>query len=533
MNESRWLAVLWCVACGHVEQALAAPPFAQRVTRAAGLPSGGEITDLAVTERGDAALTIDALGDLRLWPALDGTTEPVPVTAAAGREVALARTAEGLVATILDGAGTATVLAFAPDGTVRGHVQLPSEVAIDQVVADDSGVLVRRRDQVIERYSPTGVRTGRLAAREGERIARLASRRGGVIVGIAGAGDSITSLRPIVIGTVLSWGDAITLPQPMLPSALALSPDHTRVAGVIATNLSVGVIDVAQPGKVRTIGHTEARAELGFADDDMLAVAIPGVSLAWLHARDLQDPWGLTQRTYQLENGGTEHTLAVSAGFALAPMRGGLAVARPGGIKYLGWADAPTGLVTMVGAQIGMGPTGGRYVWLDDRLAEVRQFGPNPFLPGISQAIAVGEHELVLLRRRATSTVELVDTDHPDRVTEIASYAAVQRIDYAPEAGVLSIAAEGHVDLYAIDAGHATAHYLTAAPGLANVSYCRPLDPARADGAVLIAFARGAAASSCGPIAARPTSRSSRRRSRRSPPARRSRSTTTAARMST
>src|SRR5439155_1745271 len=53
-----------------------AAPDVPRVITA---PHSGTIRLLAVTDAGDAALTADTFEELRLWPRLDGTREPVGV----------------------------------------------------------------------------------------------------------------------------------------------------------------------------------------------------------------------------------------------------------------------------------------------------------------------------------------------------------------------------------------------------------------------------------------------------------------------
>ena len=58
---------------------------------AKGVPHGGVITEVAITEKADAALSFDNLLGIRLWPTLDGTRPPVPVTANAPRQLALAQ----------------------------------------------------------------------------------------------------------------------------------------------------------------------------------------------------------------------------------------------------------------------------------------------------------------------------------------------------------------------------------------------------------------------------------------------------------
>jgi len=53
-------------------------------------PSRGAVTALATVAEGDAALTIDSVGDVHLWPTFDGTREPCLVDISDVHELAIA-----------------------------------------------------------------------------------------------------------------------------------------------------------------------------------------------------------------------------------------------------------------------------------------------------------------------------------------------------------------------------------------------------------------------------------------------------------
>ena len=54
-------------------------------------PHAGNIREVATTEAGDAAISLDDLGGIRVWPALDNTREPIAISVAAAEHVAVAR----------------------------------------------------------------------------------------------------------------------------------------------------------------------------------------------------------------------------------------------------------------------------------------------------------------------------------------------------------------------------------------------------------------------------------------------------------
>ena len=109
MMRHSWVLVVALAGCGrHDEPALAAtappaPPTIDPIAK--GVPHGGQIAHVAVTEQADAALTFDNVGGVRLWPALDGSRPPLPVSMIAPVELALTHAGDDLLAAARDQAG--------------------------------------------------------------------------------------------------------------------------------------------------------------------------------------------------------------------------------------------------------------------------------------------------------------------------------------------------------------------------------------------------------------------------------------------
>ena len=98
----------------------AAPGFAPIAA-----PPGGTITHFAVAPTGDAALTVDDADEVRLWPALDGSREPLVVDLPTAHALGITRTPDGFEATLaVDGGGL--VVQLGPDGHVISHVEHPT-----------------------------------------------------------------------------------------------------------------------------------------------------------------------------------------------------------------------------------------------------------------------------------------------------------------------------------------------------------------------------------------------------------------------
>ena len=68
-------------------------------------PHGSVIDQIAVTDSGDAALTSDEDGALRLWPSFDGKHEPVVIAASSALQISIARSGDGLLLALLDRVG--------------------------------------------------------------------------------------------------------------------------------------------------------------------------------------------------------------------------------------------------------------------------------------------------------------------------------------------------------------------------------------------------------------------------------------------
>ena len=108
---------------------------------AKGIPHGSQIIEVAVTDDGDAAITFDNLLGVRLWPALDGTRPPIPLTVEAPRHVSIAHEGRDLLVAIVSDAGSVRVMQVGHDGRVRSNVSLPGEY--QQAIAIDGAVLRR------------------------------------------------------------------------------------------------------------------------------------------------------------------------------------------------------------------------------------------------------------------------------------------------------------------------------------------------------------------------------------------------------
>ena len=474
-------------------------------------PSSTLLSAVAVTDEGDAAISADDLGDMRLWPSLDGRREPVPLRGAHPVEIALGHVGDDLIAPALDAAGFVTLLRFSRDGGMIDRQQLPGDVrAIEAIVAGEL-VLVRRADQTIEAYDATGAPRGRLVPPPGEQIGQLVARHGAVLA-VTGGDDGFRTLRAIDVkptdATAIAWGKTVALPVPV--DRVALSPMLDRIAIVSAIDAMVTIYTLDGMKKLGEIDGTNAGGQtfaLGFIDDNHLA--IDRGALQWWTAPATASGSGsgsstgsdsgsggineMPQQsvpTVRFERGGRmslQNESAIGDGVVVGSANNALQLTTPEHTQWLGYKDIPNGQLTPVGDLFATSPDSRRIVWVDRDLRVVRSFEPDQSQPGrwMMPPAALGDHHVVMATVSETAmTFELADASKAG--------ASVQIGDSIPASGIGQIevvhdtllmhAPDGQTVLrYHVDVGNESATKL-APVALPLGVIVRWVDPDRNDG---------------------------------------------------
>lgn len=506
------VAVAACVGCDRAPVRIAVETSAAHALprEQAGSPHGGPVELVAVTEAGDAALTADQVGTLRLWPTLDGRREAIPIASIEPTALALATSGDELIAAVVDHAQAVWVLRLARDGTIRGRVQLPGDVAARQVVAAGADLLVRRADETIERYDGAGVLHGKISAQPGARIGTIATRDAAAIATIvAGDDEEAHAVRWIDLGDELAWGAALALPSALEPEPLALSPGRRRIAGVAPASVQLprakfeppGGLDNAfgpHPLVVFDVGATirpyampsqlvERGAVIGFTDDDDVAIANRTTTQWWTAAT--HDPWAREASpsapfgARELGAGAVADRVAVS-GYAA-----GLELDGPQSTRYLGWGTLSLGNVVTVGDRVIVGPSDNKLVWLDDRLAETQAMSiADPLQPAPYQTLVVDERHVLLARMegKGGASLALHDLDHPKADVALGSYSSLDHFGYEPSLHLLAISHDDRIDVLELDALHGKTIKRTALPHAGSLFDIKLLDPARSGGLVAV-----------------------------------------------
>ena len=302
----RWLAFAVVVACGGPDATVPAKTTqrAPGSTAASGVvhaPHGSVIEQVAVTDQGDAALTADADGALRLWPSFDGKHEPVVIVASAASQLALARQGDGFLIALLDRAGGIVLRRHRGDGALIDQVALPPEPGFDEVRLVGTTLLALGRDQRITRYDASGQATGSLAAPPAEEIFAIAVRGDHAVAALARRGESHPdTVRTIATSGALAWGAPMRLPEPV--SSISISPNGKRLAGVGAETTFVLLAELTPKLVVKSRGTINARTgdpfdapreaddipRTGFLDDDRVAVMPAGTIASFTNPKELQ-----------------------------------------------------------------------------------------------------------------------------------------------------------------------------------------------------------------------------------------------------
>lgn len=520
--RSSALVLVALVACNSVEDPPAAPipkPARPPVVEKSptGVPHGGQITHVAVTERGDAAVTVDNLGGLRLWPSLDGKHEPVPFTINGADALAITHAGDELLVGVVDQAGAGHLVRFSRAGVQHGKIQLPGDAAIEQIAAIEGGVLVARDDQSIERYDATGTLRGRIGAAASTSFGALAVRHGIAAIMLVGRETSdrptplehvkhkkppptvvvtehASALRWITLGEGLAWGPTIEVPKNIDPHALAISPSHKRV---LLAELQTGQVDLFEVGasaltEVAGDGVIYAQGgAMGLLDDDH-AIAVAFTAVHWLIAKTAKkseiDPWKID--TSPAQESVNDQVYAIGDGLFVSALGPNLLEQDLHDTRYLGWSDVAAGNVVISGVEVGLESRNDHIVWLDRNLEHEKDIDVSDLGYGSPTRVwwIDPSHAAFEQRGKAGMTeVTLVDLRHHEVNIVLGTFPFVQQVVYAEDVGMIAILA-GNIYRFKVDLEHDKASALPALSGNMRAQQFRLLDPARADGLIAVSI---------------------------------------------
>ncbi len=329
----------------------------------------GVITALATVAEGDAALTIDALGEVHLWPTLDGKREPCLVDISDVHEPVIAHHGEGFVMASLDGASDLVLGVLDDQGRRLRHLSIGRDAKFLGVVMTPAGILAWSEDQTINLYTFDGALVGHLGTDPGQRFRDVVAN-GTHVLGEFELDQEHVILRELVMQPHLAWGPPIEtegLPQ----GPFAISPSGTRFAVLVkepkVSTLTIHAFDRAT-GQALARAIVPGLAELGFIDDRHLG-AVRSDGVTWFELAPAFKTETFAPGTALSEP--ERRKIAFGSGVVVRTVNSSLTITRPGGEKYLGYGMSSATLATLgPNGQVVLGE-GDATVQLDRNLAEV------------------------------------------------------------------------------------------------------------------------------------------------------------------
>ncbi|NVB78919.1 MAG: hypothetical protein HOV81_11025 [Kofleriaceae bacterium] len=312
-------------------------PTPHKLRELAFAPHAGAIVELAATPDGGAVVTTDELGGARLWLSLDGKHEPAVLSLPEAEQLAIGRTADGLWIVARDQVGGLYIVKLDAKGRALSHVTVGPEPAIVGMVMTERGLLAWRADQTVVLVDADGAITARIPTEPHERVVAIGTA-GKRAIALMEWGDGSHGVRWLGLDTTLAWGKPVKLQLDLTaPSEIALSPSGARIAVLSQDQSTVAVkaYDLASGKTLATGATNSATGELGFIDDNVIAVgSLEGIS--WLDLSAATPTLSeVVRATSPFARSGP--VLAATKGRALTSTGGELALTTPSATEFLGY----------------------------------------------------------------------------------------------------------------------------------------------------------------------------------------------------
>ncbi len=405
-------------------------------------PHGGAITTLAVTPDGAAAVSVDEIGGVRLWPTLDGSVEPRIVDLPVPRQLAVMPEPRGFVIAMLDEVGSLVIEVVDKDGLGVQRANPSSDPAFKGVEATAGGPLAWRADQIVMRFAADGRVIEQLGTEPGQRLVTIAVGGDKAVAVIESGTDKLTRrARWLTLEPKLAWGGWIDAGDDV-GRAIALSPSGKRLAMLSGTSGQIAQLTVIETAKGTLVGTQSDQAALGvvFVDDDHIALASNG-TVAWAKLDAKAKPKAPVEG--QVNNLADSGLLAAGGGHAVGAMNGELMIATPTKIEYLGYdLESPSVAAVAPKGQLMIG-VGDTFALLDANLRAVAspELGVLP-TSAVSELKWVGGDDWLVESSRISdgmTTLALVDTATKKTQVLRTDLAMVQLILHEPATGLVTL----------------------------------------------------------------------------------------------
>lgn len=447
-------------------------------------------------------MTGDRLGGIRLWPALDGTREPVVVPGPAPQAVAVVTASDGFVIGLLDSAGGVQLVHTSASGEVRERTALEAQITALEAVGD--GFLVLRADQRLAYVDPHGRMRSTLEPEPGTHITSLLVRNGKVVALVQDGKRMLA--RHVLIDDAdhtAAWGDT-SPPMAIAIKSAVLSPSGTLLAVQRPRNLHPVLVELAT-GKVKTkalcverqwpsdddgidvqevFRNEQSPAPLGFVTDEVVACSVMDRLVWWSTGGESLS--GTSLATSAIPVVATDTGIVTSTGTNLA-------FVDLAGMHFLGY-----GVQTI--SRIHFGPTGTMIDRNDQQQLvldrDLREHARIELGHNWLDAEAIDDRYALALVRRDGSKVspsgnqlavyDLVAKAYRQMVPELVTDTL---LDYEPTTHLVSLMASDNAPALLVRLDPATHRFAPAMPVETGWSSAWPVDPTQTGGIVAYAVA--------------------------------------------
>ncbi|HEX5058443.1 MAG TPA: hypothetical protein VFV99_03740, partial [Kofleriaceae bacterium] len=217
---------------------------------------GVPIAAVFATEDGSAVVSIDESNHARLWPTLDGKSEPWVLPLGMPVEAVVERDGDRFAIAARDESGGVEIVAVTANGELTADVKLSPEPGFDAVIENGDGFLALRRDQTLVQFDRHGEEAGKLVPPPGEHVMKLL-HRGGRTLALVRTKEGMRGHW--VAADALAWSD-ITPKLAINLEHVFLSPDHQRLVTFSNSRGEHMLVDL-ETGKSSTFARDDKAPE--------------------------------------------------------------------------------------------------------------------------------------------------------------------------------------------------------------------------------------------------------------------------------
>lgn len=198
-------------------------------------PHSSFVTAVVLDRSGQLAASVDGIGGVRLWRALDGSLPPVALPLRGARALDVVRDGSGYAVGAVDASGAAHLFRLDAAGGVISGVDVPAMPQAIGIVAERADAwLVVRADQSIALVDSHGAIVDDLS-RDGTRLeaVRPVGTAGAmVMISRSDGAERVFAVVPLTVrGAELVWGtERVLAVPPVTPVELAVAPDGKHLA---------------------------------------------------------------------------------------------------------------------------------------------------------------------------------------------------------------------------------------------------------------------------------------------------------------